>query len=159
MYPAFKRCSTPDFTAIQNHAILYFIDKDRSVDKIILTVLGNLDPAPLVPVFGPLQTTEVIVTDERADHIRERHPEDYLLFERYAGELISSPDILLKDRKNAGTVFAVKKLPDTNLNVVIRLVLDTDDSSLKNSVMTFYRIRDKNLKKLMERNPILYIRE
>ena len=81
------------------------------------------------------------------------------MFERYAGELVSSPDILLKDRKNEGTIFAVKKLPDTNLNVVIRLVLDTDESSLKNSVMTFYRIRDKNLKKLMERNPILYIRE
>lgn len=81
------------------------------------------------------------------------------MFERYAGELVSSPDILLKDRKNAGTIFAVEKLPDTNLNVVIRLVLDTDESSLKNSVMTFYRIRDKNLKKLMERNPILYIRE
>ena len=81
------------------------------------------------------------------------------MFERYAGELVSSPDILLKDRKNAGTIFAVEKLPDTNLNVVILLVLDTDESSLKNSVMTFYRIRDKNLKKLMERNPILYIRE
>ena len=78
------------------------------MDKIILTVLGNLDPAPLVPVFGPLQTTEVIVTDERTGHIREQHPEDYLLFEQYAGELVSSPDILLKDRKNAGTIFAVK---------------------------------------------------
>ena len=65
----------------------------------------------------------------------------------------------LKIGKTRERFFAVKKLPDTNLNVVIRLVLDTDDSSLKNSVMTFYRIRDKNLKKLMERNPILYIRE
>ena len=27
------------------------------------------------------------------------------------------------------------------------------------SVMTFYRIREKNLKKLMEKNPVLYIKE
>lgn len=40
----------------------------------------------------------------------------------------------------------VKKLPDTNLNVVVRVVLETDEIGWKNSVMTFYRIREKNLK-------------
>ena len=53
----------------------------------------------------------------------------------------------------------VKKLPDTNLNVVSRLALDTDKSGLKNSVMTFYRIRDRNLKKLIEKNVLLYRNE
>ena len=81
------------------------------------------------------------------------------LFEQYGRESILSPDILIQDIKNVGTVFAVKKLPDTNLNVVLRLVLDTDNPDFKNSVMTFYRIREKNLKKLMEKNPVLYIKE
>ena len=147
------------FTSTQNRAILGSIDSDGSVKKIELTVLGNLDPSPLISTFGHLQTTEVVVTDERIAHIKERHPEDYLLFEQYGRESILSPDILIQDIKNVGTVFAVKKLPDTNLNVVLRLVLDTDNPDFKNSVMTFYRIRDKNLKKLMERNPILYIKE
>lgn len=53
----------------------------------------------------------------------------------------------------------VKKLPETNLNVVVRVVLETDDNNLKNSVMTFYRIRDKNLKKLIEKNRLLYKKE
>ena len=53
----------------------------------------------------------------------------------------------------------VKKLPETNLNVVVRVVLETDDSRLKNSVMTFYRIREKNLKKLIEKNCLLYKKE
>lgn len=39
----------------------------------------------------------------------------------------------------------VKKLPDTNLNVVVRVVLETDEIGWKNSVMTFYRIREKNV--------------
>ena len=81
------------------------------------------------------------------------------MFEQYGRESILSPDILIQDIKNVGTVFAVKKLPDTNLNVVLRLVLDTDHPDFKNSVMTFYRIREKNLKKLMEKNPVLYIKE
>lgn len=135
------------FTSTQNRAILGSIDSDGSVKKIELTVLGNLDPSPLISTFGHLQTTEVVVTDERIAHIKERHPEDYLLFEQYGRESILSPDILIQDIKNVGTVFAVKKLPDTNLNVVLRLVLDTDNPDFKNSVMTFYRIREKNLKK------------
>ena len=147
------------FTSTQNRAILGSIDSDGSVKKIELTVLGNLDPSPLISTFGHLQTTEVVVTDERIAHIKERHPEDYLLFEQYGRESILSPDILIQDIKNVGTVFAVKKLPDTNLNVVLRLVLDTDNPDFKNSVMTFYRIRENNLKKLMEKNPVLYIKE
>lgn len=147
------------FTSTKNRAILGSIDSDGSVKKIELTVLGNLDPSPLISTFGHLQTTEVVVTDERIAHIKERHPEDYLLFEQYGRESILSPDILIQDIKNVGTVFAVKKLPDTNLNVVLRLVLDTDNPDFKNSVMTFYRIREKNLKKLMEKNPVLYIKE
>ena len=124
-----------------------------------MTFLGNLDPTPFTPVFGSLQTTEVVVTDERIAHIKERHPEDYSLFEQYGREAIFDPDMLVQDMKHVGTVFAIKKLPETNLNVVLRLVLDTDDPNFKNSVMTFYRIRDKNLKKLLDKNPLLYIRE
>ena len=147
------------FTSAENRAILGSIDSDGSVTKIELTVVGNLDPSPLISTFGHLQTTEVVVTDERIAHIKERHPEDYLLFEQYGRESILSPDILIQDVKNVGTVFAVKRLPDTNLNVVLRLVLDTDNPDFKNSVMTFYRIREKNLKKLMQKNPVLYIKE
>lgn len=124
-----------------------------------MTFLGNLDPTPLTPTFGPLQTTEVVVTDERIAHIKERHPEDYFLFEQYGRETIFDPDMLVQDIKHAGTIFAIKRLPETNLNVVLRLVLDMDTPDFKNSVMTFYRIRDKNLKKLLDKNTLLYIRE
>ncbi len=53
----------------------------------------------------------------------------------------------------------VKELPETNLNVIVRLALETDKKELKNSVMTFYRIRNSNLKKIVEKNKLLYNRE
>ena len=127
--------------------------------KIEIIHIGHIDASHLTAAFGILQTTEVIITDERIAHIKERHPEDFALFEQYHREVVEAPDFLIQDGKHKGTVFAVKKLPETNLNVVIRLVLDTDDPKLKNSIMTFYRIREKNLKKLLERNALLYIRE
>ena len=124
-----------------------------------LISLGKINIEVLKSEFGILQTDEIIVTDERIDHIKNRHPEDYSLFTIYGASSVSDPDFVIKDEKNRGTVFMVKKLPDTNLNVVVRVVLESDDMKLKNSVMTFYRLRDKNLKKLIAKNALLYKKE
>ncbi len=122
-------------------------------------LLGEIESSLLQGYFGELRTKEVVVTEERMEHIRERHPEDVELFALYGKETVLKPDILLVDEKHIGTVFAIKRLPETNLNVVVRLVMETDRSDRKNSVMTFYRIRERNLKKLIEKNRLLYSRE
>lgn len=118
--------------------------------------LGKIDIQPLEAEFGKLRTDEIIVTDERLEHIKSRHPEDFELFEKYGVDAVNNPDVIIKDQKNSGTVFMVKKLEETNLNVIVRLVLETDDEKYKNSVMTFYRIRQKNLDKLEKKNKVLY---
>ena len=53
------------------------------------------------------------------------------------------------------TWFFEKKLQGTNLNVVVRIALEIDEKGLKNSVMTFYRIRERNLRKMIEKNSSL----
>lgn len=53
----------------------------------------------------------------------------------------------------------VKRLPSSNLNIVLRLALHSDNSGLKNSIMTAYRIRNKNLRKMEKKNKILYKKE
>ena len=121
--------------------------------------LGEIDTSILEKEFGRIQTNEIVVTDERIAHIKERHLMDYELFEKYGSECIRDPDYVIKDNKNEATVFMVKKLPDTNLNIVSKLALDTDEKKLKNSVMTFYRIRERNLRKLIEKNTLLYKKE
>lgn len=121
--------------------------------------MGDVDPAHLEQEFGQMRTRQVIVTDERLQHIRERHPKDYDLFLQHGQEVIAQPDLVIRDLKNTGTAFFVKKLPDTNLNVIIRLALEGDTPAHLNSVMTFYRIREKNLRKLIEKNKLLYISE
>lgn len=121
-------------------------------------VLGKIDLKPLARAFGKIQTDDVIVTEERIKHILERHPQDYELFLEYGVSAVTQPDIIIKDEKCEGTVFMIKKLANTNINVVVRVVLSTDKKGLKNSVMTSYRVRDKNLKKMLERNEVLYNR-
>lgn len=156
-----ERISAAAFTEKQDDSILKSVTVDGSVGDINEKVkeLGRLNPALLEKSFGRLRTAEVVVTPERAEHIRVRHPQDYELFRRYGKAAVEQPDLLIQDLRHTGTVFAVKKLPDTNLNVILRLVLEEDAPQLKNSVMTFYRIRDKNLKKLIEKNRLLYSSE
>lgn len=121
--------------------------------------LGRIKISLMEKRFKNIQTEDIIVTNERIAHIKERHPEDYELFKIFGADSVQNPDYIIEDRKHDGTVFMVKKLPDTNLNVVCRLALSTDEEGLKNSVMTFYRIRERNLRKLIEKNQLLYKKE
>lgn len=130
-------------------------EKDSTVAEIIK--LGKVNKKIFQEKYGKIQTDEVIVTNERIAHIK--HPQDYDLFEQFCGECICTPDLVISDEKNIGTVFMIKKLPETNLNIVLRLVLENEQSTLKNSVMTFWRIRDRNLQKLIAKNQVLYKKE
>ena len=121
--------------------------------------LGKIDITLLESEYGKIQTDEIIITNERIMHIKERYPEDFELFNKYGTESVRHPDMIIKDEKHTETIFMIKKLPGTNLNVVVRVVLETDEDGLKNSVMTFYRIRERNLRKLEEKNKLLYKRE
>ena len=121
----------------------------------LILSLGKIDLSLLKDEFGKIQTDEIIITEERINHIKMRHPEDYSLFNIYGAICVKDPDYIIKDGKHDGTIFMVKKLEDTNLNVVIRIALETDDKGIMNSVMTFYRIRERNLIKLIRKNSSL----
>ena len=121
----------------------------------LILSLGKIDLSLLKDEFGKIQTDEIIITEERINHIKMRHPEDYSLFNIYGAICVKDPDYIIKDGKHDGTIFMVKKLVDTNLNVVVRIALETDDKGIMNSVMTFYRIRERNLIKLIRKNSSL----
>ena len=132
----------------------------KTDDKLEKThILGKIDIASLETEFGRIQTDEIIITAERLSHIIKQHPQDFLLFKQNVANIIKSPDFILKDIKHSGTVFMIKSMTDTNLNVVVRVALVTDVEGLKNSVMTCYRIRDSNLKKLIKKNKLIYKKE
>lgn len=121
--------------------------------------VGEIDKEFFEKYFGKLKTNEVIITDERIAHIKENHPKDYGLFEKYVSICISSPDRIITDERNEATVYMIKKVDDGNLNVVLKLMLEKGNSDFKNFIITFWKIRDKNVKKLEKKNKILYKKE
>ena len=120
--------------------------------------LGTLRTDYLEKEFGDIKTDEIILTDEREEHIRLRHPEDYDCFLNEGALTVTEPDIVIRDSSHAGTVFMIRKIENSNLNVVVRVALSCDNPNYKNSVMTAYRLREKNLAKLIKKSKenILY---
>lgn len=107
-----------------------------------------------------LITDEVILTNERYLHIIEGHKEDFMIYSNMLSQIIIEPNYILEDYKNQYTVMLIKKVENNNnINVIIRLAIEEDLIHNKNSIMTMYRIREKNLKKLMEKNKVIYKKE
>lgn len=117
--------------------------------------IGKLDINRYKRFFNVI-TDEVIITFERIEHILEEHKEDFEKFFNYIQTVIEQPDYILKDCKNENTAMVIKHIEETNINVIIRLAVGNDEKHTKNSIITMYRIRDKNLAKLMKKNKCIY---
>lgn len=70
--------------------------------------IGKLNIELLEAEFGKLSTNELILTDERDEHIKDHHENDYTMFHRCVFDVIRTPNIILKDSKNQNTVFYIK---------------------------------------------------
>ena len=119
--------------------------------------LGRLSAALIDAIGFVLRTDEVVLTPERAVHIQLRHPNDVHLLEQYGPSLVASPDFVLLDDKNAETILLIKRISSINCSMVVRLaLLAGENPGKKNSIMTFHRIRDSYLKRLLSRKKTLY---
>lgn len=134
------------------------LDKITKAGGEQMQSFGHLNPIFGIEIeFGKLNTDEIVLTEERIEHIKVRHPADYELFKKFGVQTINEPDVIIKDPKNKNTVFMVCRIENTNLNTIIRLsVAGMDKAENKNSIMTFYRIRDKNLSKLTAKAKTIY---
>lgn len=121
--------------------------------------IGTIKIERFKEISSNIITDEVILTPERLEHILKRHKEDWELYFDKMSDIIIEPDYILKDSKNKETAMVIKHIDNTNVNIIIRLAVVNDDIHCKNSIMTLYRIRDKNLKKLIEKNKIVYKKE
>ena len=59
----------------------------------IVEYLGEIDIDVIKSEFGEIQTSDIILTDERKQHIIEKHPDDYMLFQKHCKDILENPDI------------------------------------------------------------------
>lgn len=107
-----------------------------------------------------VQTSEVIITEERMDHIRERHPNDYERFCSYIPLMIAEPDyIVAANRANTAVVLKEVEENGEKFKLILRLKTPEAPEEYKNSVISFWHIGETTWKKTIKNKRILYKRE
>lgn len=109
-------------------------------------------------ITDDIATDEVIITDERMEHIRERHPLDYKMVIESMADAIRNPDYILNDER-ANTGLVIKSLHESNIQVVLRIHTSKDEAGYKNSIISCWRISERRLKNYLRNKEILYKKE
>lgn len=119
--------------------------------------LGKLDKSKYKCITKDIVTDEVIITKERLGHIQERHPEDYEKYLDYLKDCVFDPDYIIEGNKPR-TAVALKNIniDGKNAKAIVRLITSNDNTSFKNSIITFQTIRDKEWNRLINNKPVLY---
>lgn len=106
-------------------------------------------------------TDEVIITDERIMHVKERHPNDFERYCEYLREVVENPDYIIESNK-PNTALILKEFVDEKnrqFKTVLRLKTSNDNPEFKNSVITFMKINEKEWSRLIRNKQILYKKE
>jgi len=122
--------------------------------------IGKIDKNIYSCVTKDIVTDEVIITDERIAHIKERHPNDYEFYSQCLTDAISNPDYILEGNlPNTAFILKSTKIEDKNAQLILRLVTSEDSPQLKNSIITFLVVSDKKWNKYLRNKKILYKKE
>ncbi|MGN0612440.1 MAG: PBECR2 nuclease fold domain-containing protein [Porcipelethomonas sp.] len=107
---------------------------------------------------GRIITDEVIITDNRVEHIIERRGREfYEEYEKFFPEIIADPDYIFKDDK-VNTALVSKSFIHNGIsvNLVLRLVVEGEDPNFKNSIITAVRENNKRFSQRLRNNIPVY---
>lgn len=127
-------------------------------EEIQVHPVGKIDKEVYKCITEDIVTDEVIITDERIGHIKERHPNDYEKYCEYLKLIVEEPDYIVETKK-PNTALILKEIKESNerqFKTVLRLTTSTDNPGFKNSIITFMKIDEKEWNRLLRNKLILY---
>lgn len=122
--------------------------------------IGKIDKEIYKCITDDIATDEVIITEERIQHIKDRHPNDYERYCNYLHQIIEAPDYIVETNR-LNTALILKAFTDEKdqFKTVLRLTTSHDNCDFKNSIITFMRINDKEWSRMLRNKRILYKNE
>ncbi|MCD8052173.1 MAG: hypothetical protein LUE89_10940 [Clostridiales bacterium] len=120
----------------------------------------RLDPELYQCVTTDIATDEVVITEKQIEHIKERHPDDYEICERWAAAIIHDPDYIIRSEK-PNTAIVLRQIEENGKNhrLILRLKTSKDPENYKNSIITFQKVKEKEWRRLLRNKETLYKRE
>ena len=120
--------------------------------------VGKIDKEIYKGVANNIITDDVIITDNRIEHIIERRGKEfYETYKDYFPQILSDPDYLFKD-KQKNTAIAVKTFNngENTVNLVVRLIVEGEDPLFKNSIITAIIENKKRYEQRLRNNKPVY---
>ena len=155
-----KRAAYAARKAYTNQAASAILDASNKIGvNPDVNFVCKLDKELYKVITEDIRTDEVIITDERIQHIQERHPDDYERFSSYLAEIVQNPDYIIRDlRPQTGMLLKEITVGETgeHFRVALRLAASQDPAHYKNSIITFLKIRQKEWERLIHNKEILY---
>lgn len=132
---------------------------EKTEDKgIKVHTVGKIEIDQYKPITPEIRTDEIIITDERIEHIIERRGKEF--YEKYGsefGNVVSDPDYIFKDKKE-NTALACKRFLDDGkyVNVAVRIAVSSDNPAYKNSIITAVGESEKRFAQRLRNNTPIY---
>ena len=125
-----------------------------------MLLVGKIKKEIYSCITEDIKTDEVIITEERIQHIRDRHPKDYERYCGYLTQIVEEPQYIVETSKpNTALILREFKQGTEIFKTVKRLKTSTDNLTYKNSIITFMRINEKEWNRLLKNKRILYKKE
>ena len=120
--------------------------------------IGKIQRCIYQCIADDISVDEVIITDERIRHVKERHPNDYEKYWGYLKNIVEDPDFIIESNKpNTALILKeVRESDEKRFKTVLRLNVSTDNPNFKNSIITFMKINEKEWSRLIRNKRILY---
>ncbi|MCM1192014.1 MAG: PBECR2 nuclease fold domain-containing protein [Butyrivibrio sp.] len=136
------------------------MDLSKEEKRIEVHTVGRINKDMYKCITEDITTDEVIITDERIAHIKERHPSDYERYYKYLKEIVEHPQYIIEVNKPY-TALLLKEFSvgEESFKTVLRLITSHDNPEFKNSIITFMKINDREWKRLLKNKRILYKEE
>lgn len=127
--------------------------------------ITSLDKTKFGKYEKEMLTDEVILMAERVKHIIERRGKEiYDKYSPYIKEIIDTPDYIFDDKEPNTVVISKQIVQDKkHVNIVLKLVVKSDNPDYKNSIITMIDMGQKRfeqyLRKCTKENKIIYKKE
>ncbi|MCL1820374.1 MAG: PBECR2 nuclease fold domain-containing protein [Oscillospiraceae bacterium] len=118
--------------------------------------VGEINPAHFENIFL-ISTNDVVITEERIEHIKERHPLDYERYAEYIPKVLKEPDYIIEaNRPNSAVLLKEFTDDEKCFKLVLRLRANNEKSRFSNSIISFWKIDKKDWNRLIANKKILY---
>ena len=121
--------------------------------------VGKLNKEIFCCISEEIRTDEVIITEDRINHIIERRGKEF--YNKYSGmfrKIIEEPDYIFMDNENTALICKKMESEGKTINLVVRLVLLSDNPEYKNSIITAIGENESRFQRRLRNHVPLYKR-